>query len=148
MSLLLARLASGTPPVAEEAGQTPAGRRTKRRYFVEIDGQQFLVDTPQQAMALLERAQRLAEQTAQDDAERIVSAALPRIRALGKVEPVRLAPRIKTDVRTPEVERIKVEIARIYAQAAQAAEIRLLMERQAIQDDEDEAEELILMGML
>lgn len=131
------------------AGPTPAGSsRKRRRYFVEIDGQHFLVDSPDEARQLLNSAYSLAEKAASDDAERVVSAALPRIRALGKVEPVTLAPKIETNVQTPEVHRIKAEISRIYAEAARNAELRLLMAMQELQDDEDETEELLLIGML
>lgn len=134
------------------AGVVPAGRgggRRRRRYFVEIDKERFFVDTPEQAAALLHQASALAAQAAETAAKAVVKARLPRVKRLGKVAPVALSARIKTDVpSTPELARAKSAIQAIYDAAAQRAEMQLLLERQAADDDERDIEDLIAIGAL
>lgn len=134
-------------------GQTPAGRgggrKRKRRYFVEIDDETFFVESAEEAVALLAQASALAKQAAETAAAAIVEARIPQARSLGKVKPVEIAPRIKTDVpETPELARAKSAIQRIYEEAAQRAELQLLLERQAADEDERDIEDLIAIGAL
>jgi len=132
-------------------GVTPAGgsRRRRRRYYVEIDGQQFLVDTPDEAAMLLQQAAALATKAAQVAADAIVTARTPRARRLGKVAPVRLVPRIKTDApETAKLVAARSAIASIYDEAAMRAEMQLMLERQAALDDEQDIEDLIAIGAL
>lgn len=123
----------------------PAGRSRKRRgqrYFVEIDGQQFLVDSQQQAQALLERARALAERESEKAAEQVVQkftkkARIPEVRLETPV--VSVSPELEQDL-SPLI----ADIQRLYERAAATAEIRLRMERIA-QDDDDEDELLLLL---
>ena len=134
------------------SGVVPAGRgggRRRRRYFVEIDKETFLVDTQEEAIALLNQAAALASKAAEEAARAVVKARLPRVRRLGKVAPVALSARIKTDVpATPELVRAKSAIQSIYDEAAQRAEMQLLLERQTADDDERDIEDLIAIGAL
>lgn len=130
---------------------TGAGRKTRRRqrYYVEIDGERFDVSSPEEAVAVLQQAATLAEQAAQSAADAIVKARIPRVRRLGKVAPVQIQPRIMTDApQTQALSEARAAIQRIYDEAAKAAELRLLMERQAYDDDEQDIEDLIAIGAL
>ena len=121
------------PPVEpEDYRETPAGRRRKR-YYVEIDGQEFQVANPTEALALLDRAKALAQQVAPETAEKVVAKAIRKAQA-----PKVAAPEIKASPEIAKaVEPAKQDIERIYRDAAMAAEIRLLMELRAEQDDEE-----------
>lgn len=135
------------------AGVVPAGRgggrKRRRRYFVEIDKETFFVETAEEAVALLQHAETLAAKAAETAAQAIVKARVPQARSLGKVKPVEIAPRIKTDApETPELVRAKTAIQRIYEEAAQRAEMQLLLERQAAAEDEQDIEDLIAIGAL
>lgn len=50
------------PPVV--TAQTPAGRSKKHRFIVEIDGHDFFVNSPEEAVVLLKQAKELAKETA------------------------------------------------------------------------------------
>lgn len=134
------------------AGVTPAGGgggKKHRRYYVEIDGERFFVRSAEEAAALLQQAARLAERAAEATAQAIVKARTPRIRRLGKVAPVEISARIKTDAPQSQALRdAQQAIQRIYDDAAKRAELQLLLERQAIEDDENDIEDLIAMGAL
>lgn len=124
------------PPAPEVEAQTPAGRK-KRRYYVEIDGQQFEVDGPAEAQQLFERARALAERAAEAAAEKTLAHRKPAKR----VKPVRLiAPRVTA---SPELridlEPLRADLKRIYRDAAIAAEMRLLLAKAAEEQDEEEA---------
>jgi hypothetical protein len=80
----LAFFFSGEAPEPEvETGQTPAGRgkgRHKRRYFVEIDGKQFDVQSVEEAQELLSRARALADQAAEKAATVVETKRNPKAR--------------------------------------------------------------------
>jgi hypothetical protein len=124
------------PPPPPEP-DTGAGRpRRKRRYYVEVDGQQFDVANAAEAQQLLQRARALAEQAAETKAKKVEAKAA----RAQKPRPIRIeAPRITA---SPELRLdlapIRRDIARIYDDAAALAELRLLIQR-AIEEDEEEA---------
>ncbi len=122
-----------TAPVpVERYTETPAGRRRKR-YYVEIDGQEFQVANPTEALALLDRAKALAQRVAPQTAEQVVAKAIRKAQA-----PAVKTPEIKASPELAEVvAKPRQDIERIYRDAALAAEIRLLMELRAEQDDEE-----------
>jgi hypothetical protein len=125
------------PPTPQpEPEQTPAGRRTKRRYYVEIDGQSFAVQSPEEAQQVIAHARALAEQAATLAAQKVEAKRKP----APKVRPVRLKAPVVTA--SPELRidlaPIRAEFARIYQDAATALELRLLLHK-AQQDDEEEA---------
>lgn len=115
---------------------TPAGSTKRKRYFVEIDGQNFEVDSPSHAQALLERARDMAARHAQELAQTTVQVS----RRVGK-KPIALpTPRITSDA--PELKEVvreaRQKINEVYRSAAIGAELALLMAR-AIEEEEEEA---------
>jgi hypothetical protein len=132
------------PPEPEpEVAQTPAGISRKRRLYVEIDGQQFPVESVAEATELLQRARALAEKQA-DERAVVATKKLKRKRVVPKVRiaapVITVSPEIAVDV-SPLI----VDIERLYRQAAETAELRLLLARQMREEDEDEAELLLLI---
>lgn len=129
------------PPEPEPAPDvTPAGRKTKRRYYVEIDGQQFDVANADEARELLGRAKALAERAAEAAAQKVQAKAA----RAKKPRPIRLqAPKITA---SPELNldlnHLRQDIAQIYDSAAAIAELRLLLQRAM---DEDEEESILLL---
>jgi hypothetical protein len=123
------------PPTPDPAPEvTPAGRK-RRRYYVEIDGQQFDVANANEAQQILERARALAEVAAESAAKKVQAKAA----RAAKPRPIRLAapkvtasPELRLDLAP-----IRRDIARIYDDAAALAELRLLLQR-AIDEDEEE----------
>lgn len=123
------------PPVDDTP--IPAGRKTKRRYYVEIDGQSFEVSDVHHARAVLERAREVARTHAQEIAQRLV----PQKKRTG-ARPVALpTPRIAS----PDPELIEVireartAINAVYRQASIDAELALLLARRLAEEDEEEA---------
>jgi hypothetical protein len=119
------------PQPEPESTQKPAGRSKRRRYFVEIDGQEFEVSNPDEAAVLLERARTVAVK------------AIEKARAA----PIRIdqgiqRPRINTKSveLKPIVRQARKEILSLYDEAIRDIEIRALMARA---DEEDEEEAII-----
>lgn len=132
-----------------ERSSTGAGsnKRHKRRYYVEIDGQQFEVDSAQHAQALLERAAETAKQVAAEVAAEVV----PRKRkSAASTKPVALpTPRISSP--DPEladmVRQARIAINETYRKAAIDAELALLMALQRQRDNDDDDDETLLLLM-
>jgi hypothetical protein len=125
------------PPTPEEPTVTPAGRKKKRRYVVEIDGQQFEVESPSHAVSLLDRAREVARSHAEELAAKAVSTS----RKVGR-KPVPIpSPRISSP--DPELREIVREarkaINAVYKTAALDTELALLMARRLAEEDEEEA---------
>ena len=128
-------------------GVTPAGRsRRRRKYVVEIDGQEFVVDDEQQAQALLDRAKDLARKAAEAQAAEVVKKVSPRALRTGKTKRITLkAPAIAGPKELdPEIAKARAEIKQIYLDAAIVAELQLLLMLQQLNDDEEAI--LLLMG--
>lgn len=118
------------PPEPEpEATQKAAGRRRKRRYFVEIDGQEFDVESVEEAQALLSQARSLAEQVVTRERNSII------------VKPGLRVPQIRTPNKelVPAVQKARAEIRDLYAELKRDLEIRYLLAKA----DEDEEEAII-----
>jgi hypothetical protein len=132
-----------TPPTPTpvDATQTPAGR-SRRRFYVEIDGQQFPVDSAQEATQLLDRARAIAERQSEERSER----ATKLLRRKKVVPKVRIAaPEITVSPALREaVAPIIADIERLYRKAEIEAELRLLLMRQ-MAEEEDEDEVLLLL---
>ena len=122
-----------------------AGRSSRRRrqYFVEVDGQTFVVESEAHAQAILDRAAELAERVATEQAQQVVEKRLAKS-AVRVVAPVQLTePEIATNVPI-DLEPYRQRIARAYAEAERLAEMRLMLERQMALEDEEEALLLLL----
>lgn len=124
------------PPVPQAPTETPAGRKTRRRYYVEIDGQQFDVANATEATQLLSRARALAERAAETKAQKVEAKAA----RAQKPRPIRIqTPKITASHELGlDLAPIRRDIARIYDSAAAEAELRVLLLR-AIEEDEEES---------
>ena len=116
---------------------TGAGRKRKKRYFVQIDGQDFEVRSAEDARALLQQAVALADRAAQKQVAKAVN--VPRGTSSAKVAPVAVAaPQIRTNAPI-DLEPYRRAIEQVYRNAAIAAELAMLLEAQARDDDESAA---------
>lgn len=123
------------PPVETAAGK----KKHKRKFYVEIDNQRFDVDSPAEAIQILNHARALAERAA----ELAVKKVEVKAKQSPKPKPIRvLAPKITA---SPELQidlaPIRQDLKRIYSDAAVLAELRLLMQRA----EEDEEETILLL---
>lgn len=135
-----------TVSLGEAPAQQPGGRgqrrRGRQRFYVEIDGQQFPVDSAQEAADLLQRARALAEQQAEQKVERVTKvlrrkAQIPRVQIAAP--DITASPEIQADL-APLIE----DIRRLYKRAEETAELRLLMMKR-MRDEDDEDDLLLLM---
>lgn len=128
------------PPVPDETPPVvPAGRKTRRRYYVEIDGQPFEVADVEHARALLDRAREIAKSHAEQLTRETVSRET--FRKLGK-KPVAIpTPRISSP--NPELRQIiseaRTALNEVYRSTALDTELALLLARRLAEDDEEEA---------
>lgn len=129
------------PPPVE---QTPAGRSKRhKRYYLEIDGQTFIVDSPAEALELLEKATALADKPSKAAAAMAVRRAIK----AGKVPQSLRVPQVKSA--DPELQEIVLSaqkiLAAIYDTALVDAEIKLRVAKQRQEDDNDDDDILLLM---
>jgi hypothetical protein len=130
-----------TVSLGEAPAQSAAGKSKKRRLYVEIDGQRFDVKSEAEAVELLQRARAIAESQAEKRAETAASNVTRIARRTGSVP--------QLQIKTPEIEaspdlnvsQLIADIRRLYDKAAIEAELRVLLQKQM--DDEDE--ELLLL---
>lgn len=126
--------------VQQAVTQIHAGRRKRRRrYIVEIDGKEFEFESVQQAVALLDRARETARVAAEAQAEEVLAKVTPKATRVGKAKTIVLKPPVieGPPELSAEIKRAQEAIAQTYADAAMAAELRLLMLLKQIQDDEE-----------
>jgi hypothetical protein len=107
-----------TPAAAQTAAGSGKKRKSKRRLFVQIDDQDFEVSSLEDAQQLLEKAKRLAVESAEETVE------VPTITTQ--------APELKSLVST-----YRDDIEAIYRRMAVDAEIRERMRRRMMEDDEE-----------
>lgn len=121
--------------VAADSQQTPAGRKRRKRYFVEIDGQTFDVESVAEAEVLLKRATELANEVAAQATERSVK----RIRRGKKAK----TPELPAIVSSPELESLvdsyRDDIEAVYRQIAVDAELRELLRLKMLEEDDEDA---------
>lgn len=136
-----------TEPIVSRV--TPAGRPSRRRrYVVEIDGEDFEVESVEHARALLDQARELAAQQAAEVAAREVPKRAQAARRVGRTKPVPLA---TPTIRSPDPELAEAisaarrAINEIYRQASIDAELALRLRQRMADEDEDEAVTLLLM---
>lgn len=118
------------PPVVETTVRGAGKSKSKRRYIVEIDGQEFEVSSVDEALALLAEAKALAKQVATEARQATV------------VKPGLRIPQIRTPDKelVPVIQKARAEIKDIYAELKRDLEIRFLIARA----DEAEEEEAII----
>lgn len=124
--------------IGGQVGPTPAGRPAKsrrKRYLVQIDGQDFEVDGTAEAVQLLERAKAVALRAAEQSVEREVKKSRRRKRAIRVYTPeITSSPEIAEAVSV-----YRDDIEAIYKRIAVDAEIRELMRLKMLEEDEDDA---------
>jgi hypothetical protein len=125
------------------AASTGAGRATRKRqrYYVEVDGQNFPVDSRAEAEAILRKARELARKDAEAQSESTVRklARKPSVPVVGIPPPVVTA--------SPELELAPLiaEIEALYRQAAENAELRLRMALAIRAQEQEDEDELLLL---
>lgn len=117
-------------------------RRPRRRHLVEIDGEYFEVDGPEEAERLLRQALELAPQAAEAAVTRNVRRA-----KRGKQELEIAAPVIKTEDQELKslVNQYRDDIEAIYKRMAVDAEIRERLRIKLAEQDEDDALAVLLL---
>ena len=129
-------VASGEAEVSgAEQAVKPAGKRKRRKYFVEIDGQEFQTDSVDEAEGLLE----LARYEAENHAQRTVEIAAKRAKVVaGKVTIKVALPKIKASrALAPLVAEYREQINEIYRSAVRQVELSLRIK--IIEEDEEDA---------
>lgn len=126
------------PPAEQQVGGKP---KKRKRYFVEIDGQQFVVDSQAEGEAILKRAYEIAQSVVQRATDRNAK----RIKRGRKV----IAPGLPKISSSPEIAAVADEyrerINAIYRQIAIDAELRELMRLKLLEEDEDDALTALLL---
>lgn len=131
---------SGQASIAQPTG---GGVSRKKRYFIEIDNQRFLVSGQAEAEAFIQQAQAVIDRAAEAESSK-VEKRVKRAIAKGKpVTPIRIdRPQITA---SPELDlsALRASIERSYRNAAVLLELRLLMERKLYEEDDEDI--LLLM---
>lgn len=142
-------------------GLAPAGapgsagrkRYERKKYLVEIDGEDFYVASAGEAAGLLAQAQELAEERAQHEFDKALASTLklPKLRRViaHKLQaPVIRVPQAEIDPTAAAIERqaraLQANIAQLYADIARSIEIGVLLRRQ-LDDDDEEAITVLLL---
>jgi hypothetical protein len=120
---------------------TPAGRggasgSNRKRYLVQIDGQDFTVTSETQAVELLQRARAVAERIVERKATNVEK----RLRRRDVVPAITLAtPEITVPFELREATApLIADIERLYAKASVEMELRLLLAREQEADEDDD----------
>lgn len=144
------------PPIVEKDFYPGIGGHKKlkerKKYLVEIDGQDFYVNSPAEAQELLAEASQIAEFEAQTQLQKALESRLKprklvRVVAHKLQPPVIRVPQAEVDPIAAEIEaqarEFRERITALYADIVRSAEIGLLLRRQ--QDDDDEQAILLLL---
>jgi hypothetical protein len=136
---------SGAEPVIT-GGHSPKKGPRKRPLVVEIDKQFFVVNSLEEAQALLDQALALAAEQAVNETERVVKETLKkpiRIKRLKALK--RPVIETKADALAPIVQEFKEKLDRIYTDAIDAA-IEAEMLRKIVDEDEEDTIIAMLLG--
>lgn len=117
-----------------------AGRPKRRPIVVEIDGEDFVVDSPDQAIALLDKAKEVAEEKAKTQIQRAVKAERRQPRKIVADAKNSLpVPTIKATGLEDYAQRILQDIRSTYESAIRTIEVeaQLKLRQRLEQDDED-----------
>lgn len=130
--------------VAVGSASNAAGRPTRRRYVVEIDGQDFIVESPDQARQLLDKATEAAEEKAEQALDRANKAQKrPQRKVMADARKALREPSIYA----PEFPELAADVQRqiraIYDSALQAIEISALLRKR--EEDEMDDEDILLL---
>lgn len=131
------------PPPAPQRG---AGKsRKKRRYTVEIDGESFPVESPQDAEALLLEVRKLAQERADKAVTKAAKAPKRNPRKVWQdAKSTLVEPSIKADYGDIAAQMLG-EVRSIYQDAMRDIEIATLMARRQAEIEEDDEDVLLLL---
>jgi hypothetical protein len=126
----------GPEPVRATPEGGSARRQHRKRYYVEIDGQYFEVNSQAEAeQQILERALSLATEVAEEASERSIK----RVRRGKQAVTPSLPSMSSSPELAPIVDQYREKITAIYRQIAIDAEIRELMRVKFAEQDEEDA---------
>lgn len=135
-------VALSTTGAVEVRRSTGAGRpsRTRRTRVVEIDGEDFIVNSEEEAIALLDQARDQAKQLAETAIKRAAAAERRPVRkVIQDARRLLTAPDIAaSDDLQPLVQQAKADIAATYASALASVEIAALLARRQREEEDDE----------
>ncbi len=137
------------PPVNPRPFGAGVAGRKRRKYLIEIDGEQFVVNSEYEAQALIEQVNALAKQEAQAVAKTALNKARKVKRKTGVMPTLEIAvPEIRVlegdDDLSALIAAGQQALDEIYLRAAQAAEIAWLAHRAAYEQDEEDVVILLL----
>lgn len=135
------------PGAVEDTRPQGAGRprRQIRRVVVEIDGEDFIVNSEEEAIALLDKAKAEAEEVAKVQIQRAAKAAERKPRkVITDARKTLVLPEIKAPGLEEYVSQVLSEIQDSYASAMRTIEVSALL-RKRDRDEEDDEEVLMLM---
>jgi flagellar basal body rod protein FlgF len=144
--------------ISVAAGQRPAGgkakKRSRRKYVVEVDGQEFFVSSVEEAKELLQKAEEVAVEKAEQQIERSAKTVKSKRKAVQDARKALKLPDIRvvdaeTDETAAAIEaQLRQTMDRIrqqYEQAIQAVEIGAYLRRK--QEEEEDAIVTLLMHL-
>ena len=119
---------------------TGAGRPSRRPRVVEIDGEDFVVNSEEEAIALLDQARDQAKQLAETAIKRAAAAERrPARKVIQDARRLLAAPEITApDDLQPLVQQAQADIAATYASALASVEIAALLARRQREEEDDE----------
>lgn len=135
------------PGAVEDTRPQGAGRprRQVRRVVVEIDGEDFIVNSEEEAIALLDKAKEEAEEVAKVQIQRAAKAAERKPRkVITDARKTLVLPEIKAPGLEEYVSQVLSEIQDSYSSAMRTIEVAALL-RKRDRDEEDDEEVLMLM---
>ena len=136
---------SSLVPVVVPQGGAGRARRRVRRVVVEIDGEDFIVNSEEEAIALLDKAKAEAEEVAKVQIQRAAKAAERKPRkVITDARKTLVLPEIKAPGLEEYVSQVLSEIRDSYSSAMRTIEVAALL-RKRDRDEEDDEEVLMLM---
>lgn len=135
------------PGAVEDTRPQGAGRprRQVRRVVVEIDGEDFIVNSEEEAIALLDKAKEEAEKAAKVQIQRAAKAAERKPRkVISDARKTLVLPEIKAPGLEEYVSQVLSEIRDSYSSAMRTIEVAALL-RKRDRDEEDDEDVLMLM---
>ena len=120
---------------------TGAGRprRTRQRVVVEIDGEDFITESPEEAQAILDQAKEAAEEKAKVAIERATKARnRPTRKVMADARKALELPAISAPDLGGYAEEISRQIEDIYQSAIQTIEVAALLRKRELEEEDDE----------
>ena len=142
-----ATLASPATAPETSGGGIPRRLRRRQRYVVEIDGEEFVVDTPDQALELLNKAKQEAKELAEKAVKRAAAATKrPTRKVIADARRALSTPEIKAPPELMDVAASVMEsIQATYKEALQAVEIAAWMAKRDADIERDDEDILLLL---